>query len=251
MKTTNFNWTKIIPYVVILLLLGTTFYFYSRSSNFKDKYKTEVKLGKALIDTITTYKNKYNEIVVEKRTLQSNIKELKNMNDYLSDNQQELIKRIKSLENKYSIIAAALIQTNVILDSLRDGNVIVDTTENKIIITDSLPDIEYSFEIRKVRPSFSSEKPVFIIKRLFLPNTQFIEFHWKNERKEGYPVSFSVSNSNKYFETVDIDSYIIPEIEKQKIKPNFWQKLGNTGKKTVPYLIGGAIGATTVYLFSR
>ena len=49
----------------------------------------------------------------------------------------------------------------------------------------------------------------------------------------------------------DIDSYIIPEIRKSTIKPTFWQKLGETGKKSIPYFIGGAIGAGAALILTH
>jgi len=137
------------------------------------------------------------------------------------------------------------------IDSLRNGKVTVDTTEGRINISDSLPEIQYSFDIFKVKPKFPNQNPVFKINYLFLPNKQFVEFHWKNDRKEGYPIAFSISNSNKYFKTANIDSYIIPEIQKDKIKPNFWQKTWKGIKTTSPYIIGGVIGAGTVFLLMR
>lgn len=252
MKTLkNFNWKKYLPYFLIIVLLGTTFFYARRSSNLKEKLQIETNLGKALLDTVTYYKNSRNEVVAEKLTLQADLKSLREMNDYLTKSQKDLLARVKEIEKTNSIIAAALIQTNVKIDSLRNGNVVVDTTGGKITVSDSLTDIEYNFEIHKVKPIYADQKPIFKINRLYLPNTQFIEFHWKDNRKEGYPVAFSVSNSNKYFKTVNIDSYVIPEIQKEKIKPTFWQKVGKGVKKTGPYLIGGIIGGGSVFLLTR
>jgi len=251
MATINFSWKKLIPYVVILLLCIVIAILYNRQENFKDKFQAEEKLKIALLDTIRTYKNSRNELVSEKLTLQASVKELTKMNDYLTASQRELMSRVKEIEKSNKIIAAALIQTNVKIDSLRKGTITVDTTAGKINVSDSLPEIQYSFDFYKVKPKFTNQEPIFKINYLYLPNTQFVEFHWKDNRKEGYPVAFSVSNSNKYFKTANIDSYVIPEIQKDKIKPNFWQKTWKGIKTAGPYIIGGAVGAGTVFLLMQ
>ncbi len=251
MTKINFNWKKVLPYVAILLLCVVIAILYNRGNNLQDKFKAEEKLKIALLDTITTYKNSRNELVSEKLTLQATVKELTNMNDFLTSSQKELVARVKEIEKSNKIIAAALIQTNVKIDSLRKGTVTVDTAAGKINISDSLPEIKYSFDIYKVKPKFQGVEPIFKINYLYLPNTQFVEFHWKNNRKEGYPVTFSVSNSNKYFKTANIDSYVIPEITKDKVKPNFWQKTWKGVKSAGPYIIGGVVGAGTVFLLTK
>jgi hypothetical protein len=87
---------------------------------------------------------------------------------------------------------------------------------------------------------------MLFIDSLNLYNKQFIEFHWLNERKDGYPVSFTVRNSNPYFKTYDIESYIIPEVQKSQLKPNIWQKTGNFYRKNrVPFAVGVGAGILT------
>jgi hypothetical protein len=81
-----------------------------------------------------------------------------------------------------------------------------------------------------------------------LPNKQEISFQWGKEPKEGYPVSFSVSNSNKYFKVANIESYAIPEIKKTELKPNFWNKLGTTFTKGGNSIVYIGIGAGIVLL---
>jgi len=245
------NWKMFIPYVVILLLCVAIAILYYRGNNLKDKYEAEAKLKIALLDTIHTYKNTHNELVSEKLTLQASVKELTKMNNYLTASQKDLLDRVKEIEKTNTIIAAALIKTNVKIDSLRQGKITVDTTGGKINISDSLPEIQYSFDIFKVKPKFPDQKPIFQINYLSLPNTQFVEFHWKDNRKEGFPVAFSVANSNKFFKTSNIDSYVIPEIIKETVKPNFWQKTWKGIKSAGPYIIGGVVGAGTVFLIMK
>ena len=89
------------------------------------------------------------------------------------------------------------------------------------------------------------------INSLILPNDQKISFNWDRSRV-GYPVSFSITNSNEYFKVVDLDSYVIPELNKSKIKPNGWQKIGNffgsSGEKIAVFGFGLGLGALGVFL---
>ena len=244
------NWKQILPYVIIVIL-GVIIYFYSnRASNLNDKLSSEVKLRTALLDTVDTYRNSRNELVSEKLTLQASIRELQKMNGQLSDNQKELLQRVKELGRKSDLIAAALFETNVTLDSIRNGKVVVDTTNKTVTISDTLPDVRYMFIVRNVKPAKLGVDPSLTIKDLTFPNKQFIEFHW-DKKRENYPVSFSVSNSNKYFKTTNVDSYIIPEIQKPLVKPTFWQKLGTGFKKSGKYAIAAGIGALTVFLIMK
>jgi len=245
------NWSKLIPYIIILILIGVIYYYVDRSGNFKAKYQEEVKLTKALQDSAIKYINKSNELVTEKLTLQTDIKNLTDENYVLTESQKNLIKRVKEVERKNTIITAALIESEVLIDSLRGATVVVDTTDNTITVSDSLPDIQYNFTIGNVKPVFTKVKPTFTINKLRLPNTQFVEFHWKDSRKEGYPISFSVSNSNEYFKTTNIDSYAIPELLKPEIKPSLWNKMWNGIKKHSPFLIGAVAGVGTTYILMR
>jgi hypothetical protein len=235
MKTLNFK--KAIPYIFIIFLLIIIYFFYKKNENLNQRIGMIDNLNIALNDSLIQYHNSYNELVSEKLTLQSDIQYLKEINGQLTESQRELLDRIIKLEKNTTVIAAALIETNVKIDSLKGGNVIV--TDTNVTFTDIKPEIEYLFRVNNIKP-LSNKKPNLIIEKLILPNTQFIEFHWKNNRKEGYPIAFSVSNSNPYFITTNIDSYVIPEIIKPEIKPNFWQKTWTGVKKSgVPIITFG------------
>jgi hypothetical protein len=244
--------TLIIGLVLILgLMFGGWKLANNKRNNLKAENLLEVKLRNALIDTVTYYKNSNKEIVAEKLTLQADINELIDISNKLTLRQQELIKRVKEVEKENSIISAALIESEFKLDSIRDGNMVIDTIGNNITITDSLTDIKYRFEISKVKPAVAGVKPVFKIKELSFTNKQFVEFHW-GERKEGYPISFSVSNSNRYFKTTNIESYAIPELDKVTIKPNGWEKFtkffSKSSNSMITFGIGAGVGAAAILL---
>lgn len=255
---------KLIAFVVILLLIlfATVYFQHQRIQHWKDKYKDEVNINDALNDSVVYYLNKHMEWVAEKQTIQASIKKLEEINGKLTDFQKELLVRIKEIEKKNSIIAAALIQTNVKIDSLMDkdagGQVDVDTVK-KMINFNNLSSIDSSFrydiDINNVLPAFKEIKPTLLFKSIELPNKQFISFYWKDNKKKGYPVTFSVSNSNPYFKVVNLDSYIIPKVDKKYLDPNGWQKIGNfmfkNGKTILSISVGAAAGAGAVYLLTR
>ena len=254
-KISEINYTFNLTTLVIagVLILALAFGGWKLSQNRADKLKAEnlveVKLKNALVADVAYYKNKTGEITAEKLTLQATVKSLENANNNLNLNQKELLKRIKEVEKDNSVITAALIETKVTLDSLRQGIIVVDTVSSKITISDNLPEIKYNFEIGKVKPAIAGIKPTFKINELTLPNKQFIEFHW-GERKEGYPISFSVSNSNKYFTTTTIESYAIPQLIKPIVKPSGWNKFTNFFKKgsntIITFGVGAAVGAGAI-----
>jgi len=247
----KFNITTIIVIMLLLLGVGGGFYLYqNKVNNLKNELEIAKKLQNALLDSATFFQNKKGEWVTEKLTLQESVKNLKKMNDQLTVSQKELLLRINALTSKNTIIAAALIQSNVTIDSLKNiTKPFIDTTNKNITFSDSTKNLKYKVKVSNVIPIFKLN-PVLTFQNLTLPNTQFIEFHWKNDQKTGYPVAFSVTNTNDYFKTINIDSYIIPEIQKPIIKPTFWQKLDTFFSKSGNKLIligGGAVGGAVLY----
>jgi hypothetical protein len=242
--------------VLIILILAVVIYFQQkRIANLKDKYQTEVKLRDALADSVHNYQNEHGEWVAEKLTLQADIKDLKKMNGQLTTSQKELLAKIDEVEKENSIIAAALIETNVIINSLKPYKVYIDTARRNIAFADSTKDLKYHINVGRVMPAYLDSLPTLAFKQFILPNEQFIEFHWKNDKKKGYPISFSVTNTNEYFKTVNIDSYAIKPITKEKLDPNGWQKIGNffirNGKTVAAVTVGAIGGATAFWLLTR
>lgn len=253
--------TLIISVVVIILLaFGGIKYHNYKVNKLNDKVETEVKLRNALTDQLKYYKNKEKEWVAEKLTIQVSLKDLKKLNEQLTVSQKELLKRITEINKKNDIIAAALIETQFKLDSLYlHGNITIDTTNKTVIFdgtyVDSSKIFTYKMVVGNVIPFPKTLKPTLYIDSIFIPNKQFIEFHWKNDRKKGYPVAFSISNSNGLFTTTNIDSYIIPEISKEVLNPNLIQKFGNffirNGEIMIYIGVGGIVGASTMFLLMR
>lgn len=259
----KFNITTIVVIILLLLGVGGGFYLYqNKVNNLKNELDIANKLKNALLDSATVYQNKKGEWVTEKLTLQETIKNLGKINGQLTASQKELLARINGLSDKNTTIAAALIQSQIKIDSLlAHSSVAIDSVNKSLTFQDSVVNanketiFKYDITIRKAVPAFVSIKPTLMFNSISLPNTQFIEFHWKNDKKLGYPVAFSVTNSNDYFKTINIDSYIIPEIQKPAIKPTFWQKVGDfftkSGGKLVWFGAGGVGGAVLYHYLAK
>jgi len=253
----NNRW--IIVILVLLLLVGglVTNCQHNKINNLKNKYQVEVNLRKALNDTVNIYQNKEGEWVSEKLTIQLKIKDLEKISGELNDDQKRLLAKIKVINKEKSIIAAALIKANFVVDSFKhSGLVVVDTLNKSVEFTElSNKFIRYNFQAFGVLPYPINSKPTLLINNLTLPNEQFIDFHWSNEKKEGNPIAFSVINTNKYIKIYDINSYAIPELNKNIINPVGWEKVGVWLKRNgriVGYVVGGiAIGAGSTYILMK
>lgn len=251
--------------LVILIIFGqyvTIRLKNDKIADLKDKYTTEVKLKDALLDSVKFYKNKRDELVAEKLSIQETIKNLEKMYGQLTDSQKELIQRIKEMDKKNAIIVAALIKTDAKIDSLihitTPGGPVtnVDTVKHEVSFIDSTSlYFRYNIEIGKVLPLYPKIKPSLLFKSIEMPNEQFLEFHWKNDKKKGYPISASISNSNKYIKVTGFESYAIPPLDKLKLNPNGWQKISNfliKNGRTMLYIgVGAGAGAGGYWLLTK
>lgn len=259
--TFKFNITTIILIAVIILISIIGYNIHNNKvGDLKDEIKSEIKLRNALTASLHHYRDSDSNLVAEKLTMQTDIENLESLNDNLTINQRELVSKIKNLDKDNVIISAALIASEIKIDSLLlNGTIVIDTTNAKIIFSDTyIKDkkmMRYGFTIRHVLPSTPDFKPTLTIDSLYFPNKQFVEFHWINDRKKGHPVSFTVTNSNEFFQIVSLDSYAIPNLNKDVIDPNFGKKISNFLKESRKNLIwssvGVAIGATTVLLLTK
>jgi len=248
-----------VALLIILVLFGSIYVKvqHNIAINFKNKYNSEVKLRNALTDTITTYKNKEGEWVSEKLTLQASIGELENDKITLTKDQQRLVDRVREANKHNEVITAALIRANFVIDSIMHGGLVLVDTTNKTVefIESNDSSLRYNFKAFGVLPYPIDTKPSLLIRNLTLPNEQFIKFFWQDNKKEGYPIAFSVSNSNKYVKIYDVNSYAIPTIQKEILDPNGWEKVMqwlNKNGKIVGYVAGGVVvGAGGTYLLMK
>lgn len=253
----NNRWALVL--VILLLILGGGFMKiqHNKILTLRTEKLAEVNLRNALLDTVHIYQNKEKDWVAEKLTIQADIKDLEDDKVQLTADQQRLITKVNEVNKENSIITAALVQANFIIDSLQHGGLVVVDTVNKTVsfIEPENPDIRYDFTATGVLPFPPNTKPSLLINSLNLPNEQFVEFHWRDQKKEGYPIAFSITNSNKYVKVNNINSYAIPELQKVVINPTGWEKFGQWFKKNgkiVGYVAGGVVvGAGGTYILMK
>ena len=192
----------------------------------------------ALEDSVDVYQNKEGEWVAEKKTLQGDISTLEDENVNLTENQTNLLARLKRANKKNDVFAAALAQQEVVIDSLINTVATIDTVNHTIAFEANTDSIEYKIKVLNVKP-MESLSPILVIQELKIPNEVFVEFHWEDGKT--HPVAVSMTNSNTFFKTNDIDSYAIPELQKDVVKPTGWKKIGNFFKNSGKYI--GIFGA--------
>lgn len=246
----NLSKTNLIIYAILaILIIGGAYYYDNKVDKLRDEVNTERNLKMALIDSVHTYQNERNELVAEKLSLQARTRELREINDNLNENQRELLDRILELRKEKDVIAAALIQMEFKVDSLQ-SDAEVEVQDSSVTFTKIDESINYKIRVNNVTP-LGSYDPSLYFEKIEVYNKQFIEFHWENNKDYGYPVSFSISNSNPYFVVNDVDSYIIPEIKKVDVKPTFWQKVGKTLDKGKDNAIWIGVGAGLTLLLTK
>ena len=252
----NNRWAIVL--VLILLLVGGGIFKIqnNRIKEWKNRHQTEVKLRNALIDSVSYYQNELGETVAEKLTLQTTVKNLEEINDDLTASQQELLRRIKAADEENKVIAAALIEAEAKIDSLLgDGWVVVNPEDSTINFSDTTEFLLYDITIGNAFASSPLTDPTILFNHLSMPNKLFVDFQWKDNKKEGYPITLSVSNSSPYYKINDINSYIIPEIQKEVLDPTGWQKVGrwfSKNGKIIGFVAGGiAIGAGGTYILMQ
>lgn len=216
----------------ILILSGYLLFTFqlNRYNNLNDKYETEILLRNAMQDTIKTYENKYGEVVDQKLTLQGNLKRINELYDKLTDNQKKLINNLNNSEKNRKILAAANIRLQFEIDSLKEviSVGVIDTLKKTITFKENTPEIRYEFVVSNVLPYNKILNVEHKINYLYIPNEQSIEFHYDNkQRRDNFPISFSITNTNKYMKTYDIDSYIIPEIDVKDMEKNIFRRTWN------------------------
>lgn len=253
-----FNKKTIILSLVVLLVLIVSGIIISIQNNkinkIKNQYETEVKLRNAIESKIDSFYNVNDELVLTKKTLQSDLKRLNELKDKLTQNQKELLNEINSKNKNIKVLAAANIKMQIKIDSLNkiitEGE--IDTLKNIIIFKDSTKYINYKFKVDNVQP-FNDNKPVnHSIEYLILNNEQYVEFNYDDgDKKQSYPISFDVKNSNKYMKPYDIDSYIIEEIDIPDLEKGFFGEIWDWYKNQSTFIklgTGVFIGGGVVYI---
>lgn len=218
--------------VAVLIIAGLFFKSCQDKKALNAVKVEESNLRKALTDTLTHFQTKEGDWGAEKRTLQTELGVLKDNNLNLTENQKKLVKEVERQNKNGQTIAAAIVEMKAEIAGLKnDKPVLVTDTSAQFIPTEPNPYLDYDISVYNMKP-LEFKTPTLNINKISFPNTQSVNFHWRDDKKEGYPVAFSVTNTNPYFKINDIQSYAIPEVKKSELKPNFWQKIDKFGKST-------------------
>jgi hypothetical protein len=232
---------KNITSIVLIILLCVMFFKVTNMSNNLDKAarKQELteKLLYALQDSMRVVTKANGEMAYERKTLQAELKDLKNQNLNLSSNQKYLLNQIEGTKN---LINAGLIDIAVKLNGVYNTNSKF-TNDSTVNFTHNSDSIKYNIDIKNVA-RYKELNPVMKFNQFEIPNKMVVDFKW-GEKKEGYPVSFTVSNSNPMYKVNDIQSYVIPEIKKEDVKPTGWQKFKKKFNQYGKYVTGFGVGA--------
>lgn len=255
MKTTlNIDLKTIIIIVVVLLIgFGGGFTWLGKKLNSANTALNEqISLNTALQDSVRFTTNKWHEEEASKLALQANLDVVWDRVSTMTENQKELLRRIKGMEKENTIISAALVRTEAKLDSVRFKNVDVGVNKKDSLITfkEINDSITFDIEIGKAFRADPIFDPTITFNSLRIPNEQFIKFYWAEDAKRNdSPAKFSISNSNPLLTTYDVDSYIIPEINKDALQPTGWKKAGNwLGERKNEVIVGGVcIGLGTLF----
>lgn len=234
---------KTIIIIVLAVIVGGGYFFHNdRTNKLKDDITEGVKLRDALTSEVNFYYAKDSILVAQKKTLQASISTLENKNLTLTDSQKKLINKVKSLDKKNNVITAALIQTKAELNDIKNHYAVIDTAKSTLAFKDSTDLFKYDLLIGNVLPNYRLGNPYLQIYSISMPNEQFVNFQWDGDKRADYPISFSVTNSNKNFKTYNIDSYAIPELHKEEIIPTRWQKIWGWTKKNSGSVVTFGLG---------
>jgi hypothetical protein len=241
-------------FILICLLLLVLVGGFGLWRSMVNKHKAELAQANNYKNALTTqmkvYKDANGNIWAEHLTLQVSLNQLRADTARLNSEKRELLHRIMETQHGKAVIAAALIKTKVKTRVIYVPKP-TDTTDSTVTFVSKTDSISFKATVANVY-TIPTRTPSFRLDSLSLDNKTYVNFKW-GAKKEGYPVSFSVTNSNPLFKTVNIESYAIPELSKTELRPTFFQKLG-TGISThgVVFGVGAIIGfGTGVYLLHR
>ena len=238
-RSSNINWILITIFILILGF-GIKFHFTS-IINIEKQYQQVLKFQEALHDSLRSYQTQSGLLIAEKRSLQLDLKNLEHKNEELNKHQKQLVKNINRLnqdrKGEKEIFAAAQISYKKLIDSL---HIQMASLKKSLHFESTNPNFQFDIKIAGVQ-ALKNQTPQLQIQSLDFPNTQTISFNFDKNQRKDYPVSFSVLNTNPYFKTNNIESYVIPGIQKKIVNPTSQQKFNQWFKRNGNGILIGAI----------
>jgi hypothetical protein len=235
----NLNFKDFFIFIAILALLIIGYFLVDMRGNYKNELQMREKLENALSDTMRTNKDKFGRLRSEKLTMQGEIDDLKKRTNLLNEEKRQLLSEVENLNKEKEVIAAALFEAEATIDSLLNttGVVINDSTYS---FSDSTQHYNYRILVGNITP-YLDYKPFLLINNFTITTDYLVSFNWEKNRREFYPVSFNVTPTNPFIRINGIESYAIPELQKQIVKPTGWKKFGNFFKERWEDLLIGGI----------
>lgn len=227
------DYKTILIIILILLMIGGYNYHVSRVDKLKADKEISDKLSAALSDTLRVYVGENGTLKYEKLVMQADINDLKNGNITLSKEKKNLVNKVEKLNKDKIVLTATVIKQKFVIDSLTsiiesDGGWSDSTTVH--FERENNDTINYAIRVTNVAP-IDDLTPRMSINWLEIPNDITVAFHWDKNKRKDYPISVSVENSNPLMKVNNIEGYAIPELQKDDIKPTFWQKIKKGLKK--------------------
>lgn len=239
--------TLTIVFLIFLIGAGVILHF-NQVNDLRDDIESKERLTAALTDSVRTYKTKEGTWVSEKLTLQAKVDDLLDDKITLTEQQRKLLNKVEKLNKDKEVISAALVDAEFKIKNLTDSlqKVSVNLNDSTVtFINTQNKFLKYKFTAFNVIPTTETTLPHLRIDNLNVPFETTISFSWEKSKEFGvkYPVSFSIEYDNPYLQINNIDSYAIPELRKETVNPNFWQKLGNLTNKTGSkvFIFGGGL----------
>ncbi len=231
---------------ILLLLVGFGAERCQRQ-NLQTQWEENARLQGALQDSVRVTRLANGQLRHEKKTLQGTLSQVKAHNSQLNQQQKELLAQVAILSKKPKaqgglIAAGSIAYETGIKKPLPSVPATATDTANVVDFTYQSDTLRYQARLRGVRID-STSRPRLQLTDLQLPNVATVAFQW-GTKKEGYPVSFSVQNSNPLYRVSNVESYAIPElrpeIRRRTRAGRLLQTIAKGVKIALPALVVGA-----------
>ncbi|MFW6243131.1 MAG: hypothetical protein ACOC2W_03135 [bacterium] len=238
------NVTKTVLFILIGLLLSLMYigfrHYNEKINDLNIDVRNKDNLAKALVDSIDHYVDVNGNLVSEKRTLQADIDDLSDKNLKLNRSQKKLIDHVNELKKEYDVLNSAYIETKTELNDLKNKFGRYDTINKRVVFEDSTKFVDYRLFVSNVMP-IKNKKPMLEFDKFDIYNKFNVDFVW-GDKDDNYPISVQVRNDNIFTKTTNVESFAIPNVRPDVVKPTKWQKFKKWMKNKSDLLMGVGIG---------
>jgi hypothetical protein len=243
---------------LLLLLLAGGIVRHYLDTQTSEKALSELRLYQALQDELRSVRTQNGELRVEKLTLQGSVSQLQTHVNDLNAQQQRLLTTVTQYQHAEKKSGHRLLSAGSIhyavgprqpLPALAPDSIEADSSQGETLrFTYQSDTLRYQATVRGVRAD-STKQAALQLTELSLPNEATVIFSWDTKRP-GVPVAFSVSNSNPLFRVNGLESYAIPDLRPELVKPRglhaVWVGLKQSLPYVVPALVAGGIGGVAL-----